>query len=75
MRPTGNIDEKADEVWLGGPDGRPALRRAPQTKTAAQIAEAAARMGGSIDVERRRGLAPTIGADVLSEFGPEMVVA
>src|SRR2546425_348715 len=46
---SGNIDEKAGEVWLGDLMGD-LLSQGTETKTAAQIAEAAARMGGSLDV-------------------------
>jgi predicted Zn-dependent peptidase len=68
---TGNIDEKAGEVWLADLTGD-MLSEGTATKTAPQIAEAVAKMGGSLDVavgENRT----EIGGDVLSEFGPEMV--
>ncbi|HEY1249660.1 MAG TPA: pitrilysin family protein [Thermoanaerobaculia bacterium] len=68
---SGNADEKADEVWLADLTGD-LLTEGTQTRTAAQIAEEAARMGGSLDVtvgENRTD----IGGDVLSEFGPQMV--
>jgi zinc protease len=68
---SGNADEKAGEVWLADLTGD-LLTEGTQTRTAAQIAEQAARMGGSLDVtvsENRIDL----GGDVLSEFGPEMV--
>jgi len=67
---TGNIDEKADQVWLSDVVGD-LLSQGTETRTAAQVAEAAARMGGEIAVnvgEDRTDLT----ADVLSEFGPEM---
>ncbi len=68
---TGNADEKANEVWLADLTAD-LLSEGTQTRSAAQIAEEAARMGGSLDVtvgENRTD----IGGDVLSEFGPQMV--
>ncbi len=68
---TGNIDEKANEVWLADLTGD-LLSEGSATRSASQIAEDAARMGGSLDIavgENRT----TIGGDVLSEFGPEMI--
>ncbi len=67
---TGNIDEKAGEVWLSDVMGD-LLSQGTETRTAAQIAEEAARMGGELNVnvgEDRTDLS----GDVLSEFGPEM---
>jgi zinc protease len=67
---TGNIDEKAGEVWLSDVVGD-LLSQGTETWTAAQTAEAAARMGGELNVnvgEDRTDMS----ADVLSEFGPEM---
>lgn len=67
---TGNIDEKAGEVWLSDVMGD-LLSQGTETRTAALIAEAAARMGGELNVtigEDRTDLS----GDVLSEFGPEM---
>jgi zinc protease len=67
---SGNIDEKAGEVWLADLMGD-LLSQGTETKTAAQIAEAAARMGGALDVNVGEDRTD-IGGDVLSEFGPEM---
>jgi zinc protease len=67
---TGNIDEKADQVWLGDLMGD-LLAQGTATRTASDLAEAAARMGGSLDIN----VGPDrtdIGGDVLSEFGPDM---
>ncbi len=67
---TGNIDEKAGEVWLADLTGD-LLSQGTETRSASQIAEAAARMGGELTVnvgEDRTDLS----GDVLSEFGPEM---
>ncbi len=68
---TGNVDEKANEVWLADVMGG-MLSEGTATRSASKLAEDAARMGGSLDVvvgENRID----IGGDVLSEFGPEMV--
>jgi predicted Zn-dependent peptidase len=68
---TGNAFEKADEVWLGDLTGD-LLREGTATRTAAQISEEAARMGGSLTVSVG-GDSTTIGGDVLTEFGPQLV--
>ena len=68
---TGNVDEKANEVWLADLTGD-LLSEGTKTKNARQVAEDVARMGGSLDIavgENRTD----IGGDVLSEFGPQMV--
>lgn len=67
---TGNIDEKAGEVWLSDVAGD-LLSQGTETRTAAQIAEAAARMGGELNVAVGEDRTDLTG-DVLSEFGPEM---
>ena len=68
---TGNIDEAANEVWLSDLVGD-FLTQGTATKSATQIAEAAARMGGSLDVTV--GVDRTdVGGDVLSESAPEMI--
>ncbi len=67
----GNANEGPNQVWLADLVGD-MLSEGTSTRTASQIAEAAAKMGGSIDVtvgENRT----EIGGDVLAEFGPEMV--
>ena len=68
---TGNVDETANEVWLADLMGD-MLTEGTATRTASQIAEDAARMGGSLDVDVGENRTD-IGGDVLSEFGPEMV--
>jgi predicted Zn-dependent peptidase len=68
---TGNVDEKPNEVWLADLTGD-MLSEGTTTRTAPQIAEDVARMGGELEVaviENRID----IGGDVLSEFAPEMV--
>ena len=68
---TGNIDEKANEVWLADITGS-MLSEGTATRTATQIAEEAARMGGSLDIAVTEDRTD-VGGDVLSEFGPGMV--
>jgi zinc protease len=68
---SGNAFEKADEVWLSDLTGN-LLREGTATRTATQISEQAARMGGSLTVSVG-GDRTTIGGDVLSEFAPMMV--
>ena len=67
---TGNIDESADQVWLADLVGD-LLTQGTRTRTASEIAESAARMGGSLDVGVGADRTD-VGGDVLSEFGPEM---
>lgn len=67
---SGDIDEKAQEVWLADLMGD-LLSQGTETKSAAEIAEAAARMGGSVDINVGEDRTD-IGGDVLSEFGPQM---
>ena len=67
---TGNIDETAEQVWLADLMGD-LLAQGTATKSASDLAEAAARMGGSLDVNVGSDRTD-IGGDVLSEFGPEM---
>jgi predicted Zn-dependent peptidase len=68
---TGNVDEKANEVWLADVMGA-MLSEGTATRSASQLAEDAARMGGSLDVTVLENRID-IGGDVLSEFAPDMV--
>ena len=68
---TGSIDEKADQVWLASLMGD-LLSQGTASRTASELAEAAARMGGSLDVNVGQDRTE-IGGDVLSEFVPDMV--
>ena len=68
---TGNAFEKADEVWLADLTGD-LIREGTTTRTAAQISEEAARMGGALDVSVGEDTT-TLGGDVLSEYGRQMV--
>ncbi len=68
---TGNIHEAANEVWLADIVGD-LMKEGTATRTAKQIAQDAAKLGGSVTI----GVGPdqtNIDGDVLSEFGPEMV--
>ena len=68
---SGNAYEKADEVWLADLTGD-LIREGTTTRSSAQISEEAARMGGSLSVNVG-GDTTTIGGDVLSEYGHQMV--
>jgi zinc protease len=68
---TGNAFEQANEVWLADLTGD-LMREGTTTRTAGQISEQAARMGGSL-VVAVGGDSTTIGGDVLSEYGRQMV--
>ena len=66
----GNAYEGANQVWLGDLAGN-LIREGTTTKSATDISQAAARMGGALEVTV--GINSTeIGGDVLSEYGPEM---
>lgn len=67
---TGNAFEAKDEVWLADLTGD-LLREGTTTRTAAQISEEVARMGGSLNVAVGSDTT-TIGGDVLSEYGSQM---
>ena len=67
----GNVNEGPGETWLADLTGD-LLPEGTKTRTAAQIAESAARMGGELHV----GITPDLAdatIDVLSEAGPEAV--
>jgi predicted Zn-dependent peptidase len=68
---TGNVDETAETVWLSDLT-RDLMLEGTVTRTAQQIAEEAAQYGGAIAFNVGMNES-TIGADVLSEFGDEMV--
>jgi zinc protease len=68
---TGNAFEKADEVWLADLTGD-LLREGTSTRTAAQVNEQAARMGGELTVSVG-GDTTSVGSDVLSEHGTSML--
>jgi zinc protease len=66
----GNFNERENEVWLADVMGD-LLKEGTTTRTAKQIAQDAARLGGSIAVGVSDDQTSVTG-DVLSEFGPEM---
>ena len=68
---TGNIDEGPKQTWLADLTGD-LLTQGTASHSATEIAEAAARMGGSLDVNVAEDRT-NVGGDVLSEAGPEMV--
>ena len=68
---TGGIDEDEGQTWLTHLT-LAMLREGTQTKTAREIAELAANMGGEIGFDSGMDQS-LIGAEVLSEFGPAMV--
>ncbi len=68
---TGNVDEKANEIWLADLTGD-MLSEGTATRSASKIAEDTARMGGELEIAVGSNRID-IGGDVLSEFGPEMV--
>jgi predicted Zn-dependent peptidase len=68
---TGNVNEAANQVWLADLVGD-MLSEGTATRTASQIAEDAAKMGGSLDINVGENRTE-VGGDVLSEFGPNLV--
>ena len=66
----GSANEGSKQVWLGNLAGD-LMREGTTTLSAMDISQAAARMGGSLDIAVGVN-ATEIGGDVLSEFGPEM---
>jgi predicted Zn-dependent peptidase len=67
----GNIDESADEVWLADLMGD-LMKEGTATRSAEQIAQEAAGMGGSLNVGIGLDRSFVTG-QVLSEYGPELV--
>jgi predicted Zn-dependent peptidase len=66
----GNLNEGENQVWLGDLTGN-LMKEGTTSRSAQQVAEEAASMGGSVDVSVGPDLT-TVDADVLSEFGPRM---
>jgi predicted Zn-dependent peptidase len=68
---SGNLNEKTNEVWLADITGD-MMKEGTATRSAQQIAEEAAAMGGTVNIGT--GLdQTTVNGDVLSEFGPKLV--
>ncbi|AKF84305.1 Predicted Zn-dependent peptidase [Myxococcus fulvus] len=68
---TGNIHEKADEVWLTDLAGK-LLKEGTTTRSAEQVAQAAAELGGELDVGTQEDESH-VSIEVLSEFAPQAV--
>jgi predicted Zn-dependent peptidase len=66
-----SLNEGAEQIWLSNITGT-MLKEGTTTRSAEQLAQAAARMGGDISVGVGADLT-TVGGDVLSEFGPDLV--
>ncbi|MGH7600221.1 MAG: M16 family metallopeptidase [bacterium] len=67
----GNLNEAANEVWLADLAGD-LMKEGTKTRSAQQIAQEAASMGGQVNINV--GLDQTvINGDVLAEFGPGLV--
>lgn len=67
----GNVNEAADQVWLADLTGD-LMMEGTATRSGRQIAEDAARIGGSVDVS----VGPdetTVGGDALSEYAADLV--
>lgn len=67
----GFLNESENEVWLADLTGD-MMKEGTTTRTAQQIAEEAAGMGGTVNINVSVDQS-TIGGDVLSEFGPNLV--
>jgi predicted Zn-dependent peptidase len=67
----GNLNEAADEVWLADLTGD-LMKEGTQTRSAEQIAQEAASMGGQVNIGVGQDQA-NINGDVLAEFGPQLV--
>ena len=68
---TGNVHEAADQVWLADLMGD-FLKEGTAQKSAAQLSEAFARLGGELSVQVSSNTT-TISSTVLSEFSPQVV--
>jgi zinc protease len=68
---SGNLNESENEIWLADMVGQ-LMKEGTKSRKAEDIAAAAARMGGEVNIGVGADLT-TIGGDVLSEFGPELV--
>lgn len=68
---TGNMHEKADEVWLSDLMAE-LMREGTTTRTAQQLSEEVARMGGSLSISSTP-TALVVSGSVLSEYAPALV--
>ena len=67
----GSLNEAASQVWLSELTGR-LIKEGTTSLTSEQVAQQAASMGGSIDVDAGPDVT-RLDSDVLSEFGPKIV--
>ncbi|HWC17628.1 MAG TPA: pitrilysin family protein [Terriglobales bacterium] len=67
----GNLNEAENQVWLADLTTN-LMKEGTTTKSAQQVAQEAASMGGSVDVSVGPDIT-RISGDVLSDFGPKMV--
>src|SRR5438270_6824595 len=67
----GNLNEAENQVWLADLTGN-LMKEGTTSRSAQQVAQEAASMGGSVDVTVGPDIT-RISGDVLSEFGPKMV--
>ena len=67
----GNLNESASQTWLADLTGQ-MMKEGTTSRTSEQVAQAAASMGGSVDVNVGPDVT-TLSSDVLSEFGPKAV--
>jgi zinc protease len=68
----GGLNEPADQVWISDITGRLIKEGGTRSRSASQVAEEAASMGGGIDISSGPDRTQA-SADVLSEFAPKMV--
>jgi predicted Zn-dependent peptidase len=68
----GNLNESADQVWISDITGQLIKDGGTTSRSATQVAQEAASMGGSIDVFSGADQTQVTG-DVLSEFAPKIV--
>ncbi len=68
----GNVYEARDQAWLADLTGR-MLEQGTLTRSAAELAEAAARMGGELELNVGADRV-TLGADVLGEFADDLLL-
>jgi len=67
----GSLNESASQVWLADITGQ-LMKEGTTSRTSEQVAQAAASMGGSVEINVGPDVT-NISGDVLSEFGPQMV--
>ncbi len=67
----GSLNESASQVWLADLTGQ-LMKEGTTSKTSEQVAQAAASMGGSVEINAGPDVT-NVSGDVLSEFGPQMV--